>query len=156
MKPILGTLLAIMDKNDILLIQRKKDPYIGFWGLPGGKIELGEHIEDTAIRESKEETGLDVNFVAIRGIISEIINKEDGKDHFINFICEVKPKKRMFKESTEGNLKWVNFDKLQEEKLIPSEWSIIKEFLINKKKINVHRIHVKKDGEKYELESFGV
>ncbi len=156
MRPILGVIIGIMNGNDIVLLQRRVYPYVGLWNLPGGKIELGEHVQETAIREAKEETGLDVEFVAIRGIISEVVQRKDGKDHYFNFVCEVRSKDRELEESDEGNLKWVKLEKADEEELSPSEWAIIKEFLIDKKTINVYKIHVKKNGKQYELESFGV
>lgn len=56
--------LIINDKNEVLLQRRGTFPYK--WGLIGGITELGEALEDTAIREAKEETGLhieDLNYI---------------------------------------------------------------------------------------------
>lgn len=47
------------ESNKILLIQRKSDPYQGKWALPGGFIEMNETLEQAAIRELKEETGVE-------------------------------------------------------------------------------------------------
>jgi len=44
--------------DELLLLKSHKWP--GHYTIPGGHVELGEHIEDAAIREAKEETGLDV------------------------------------------------------------------------------------------------
>jgi ADP-ribose pyrophosphatase YjhB (NUDIX family) len=38
-------------------------PFKGFWALPGGRMDIGETVEQTCIREVKEETGLDVEIV---------------------------------------------------------------------------------------------
>ncbi|WP_289128532.1 NUDIX domain-containing protein, partial [uncultured Clostridium sp.] len=51
--------LIINENNQILLQKRGTFPYK--WGLIGGITELGESLEATAIREAKEETGLDIN-----------------------------------------------------------------------------------------------
>lgn len=53
--------------NEILLIKRNTHPFVGFWALPGGRMELGETIDQTVIREVKEETGLDVKIVRVVG-----------------------------------------------------------------------------------------
>jgi 8-oxo-dGTP diphosphatase len=47
----------------ILLIKRDTVPFRGFWALPGGRTEPGETVEQTIVREVKEETGLDVAVV---------------------------------------------------------------------------------------------
>jgi len=48
------------DFKGIVLIERGKEPYKGKWALPGGFQEEGETLETTAIREAKEETGLEI------------------------------------------------------------------------------------------------
>lgn len=47
----------------ILLAKRNTIPFRGYWALPGGRAEQGETIEQTIVREVKEETGLDVTVV---------------------------------------------------------------------------------------------
>ena len=46
--------------DTILLIKRDTVPFKGYWALPGGRAEPGEIVEQTVVREVKEETGLDV------------------------------------------------------------------------------------------------
>lgn len=53
--------------NKILLIKRNTRPFVGFWALPGGRMDPGETIDQTVIREVKEETGLDVKIVRVVG-----------------------------------------------------------------------------------------
>ena len=45
-------------KIAILLINRKNDPYKGFWAFPGGFVEMDEELDDAAARELAEETNL--------------------------------------------------------------------------------------------------
>jgi ADP-ribose pyrophosphatase YjhB (NUDIX family) len=56
----LAASVAIVRRDDLLLIQRNRPPSEGLWTLPGGRLEPGETPEQCAIREAKEELGLDV------------------------------------------------------------------------------------------------
>ena len=47
---------AIFDEKGEVLLQRRVDN--GYWGLPGGKVDIGESLSQGAIREVLEETGL--------------------------------------------------------------------------------------------------
>jgi 8-oxo-dGTP diphosphatase len=58
-----ATAIILFPGDDILLIRRKTVPFVGYWALPGGRMDPGETIEETVVREVKEETGLDVAIV---------------------------------------------------------------------------------------------
>lgn len=60
--------LIINPSNEILLQRRGTSPYK--WGLVGGITELGESLEETAVREAKEETGLEVKELNLLGTTS--------------------------------------------------------------------------------------
>jgi 8-oxo-dGTP diphosphatase len=59
-----STAIVLFPDNKILLVKRNTRPFLGYWALPGGRMDLGEKIEETIIREVKEETGLDVIIVS--------------------------------------------------------------------------------------------
>jgi len=48
----------ISNRNFILLIQRKYEPYKGFWALPGGFVNMDEDLHQACVRELEEETGI--------------------------------------------------------------------------------------------------
>ncbi len=66
----LGVGVLIRDEQNGILLEQRAD--CGWWGLPGGQLEVGETIPQTAIREVKEETGLDIEIVKLIGIYSEL------------------------------------------------------------------------------------
>ncbi len=71
---------AITDEEGRLLLARRTDS--GFWTIPGGTMEPGETIAETAVREVKEETGIDVEVVSLVGIYSNplhVVEYSDGE-----------------------------------------------------------------------------
>ena len=57
---LIAASVALVRRDDVLLIQRDRPPSEGLWTLPGGRLEPGESLEDCAGREVKEELGLSV------------------------------------------------------------------------------------------------
>lgn len=68
-----------LKNNDIVLIQRNKEPYKNLWALPGGRLEPSETLEQTAIREASEETGLEIKLKKIIGVYSNINRDPRGR-----------------------------------------------------------------------------
>ena len=93
MKKIIVTGGAIIrDKKGRILLQKRSD--YGDWGLPGGAMEPGESIEETMIREVKEETGIDFevyNFYSVYTGERMMYQYPDGNEVvFVMFLFEVK------------------------------------------------------------------
>lgn len=66
------------EKDELLLMQRLKEPEAGHWGLPGGKIDFGETAKTAVVREIEEELGVQIRLTGLAGI-AETIDKGDGK-----------------------------------------------------------------------------
>lgn len=64
-----GACAIIFNDFGEILLERRSDN--GFWGLPGGVVEIGEAVEHTVIREVLEETGLEVVITRLVGIYSD-------------------------------------------------------------------------------------
>ena len=62
-----ATAIIPFPREQILLVKRNTVPFKGYWALPGGRMDPGETIEQTIVRECKEETGLDVEIVRVIG-----------------------------------------------------------------------------------------
>lgn len=69
--PFLTVDTVVVENASILLIKRKNDPYQGSWALPGGFVEYGETVENAAVRETKEETGIVVKLKELVGVYSD-------------------------------------------------------------------------------------
>jgi len=71
--------------DEYLLIKRASEPDKGLWSVPGGMVEVGEKVEEAAIREAKEETGLEIEIVKDLGAVDKIVRDDVGKIkyHFI-------------------------------------------------------------------------
>ncbi len=64
--------VVIARDGAILLNQRDIDPGLGKWGLPAGYVDLGECVEEAAIREVREETGLEVRLDGLLGVYTNL------------------------------------------------------------------------------------
>ena len=77
--------------NRILLIKRNTKPFTGYWALPGGRMDPGETVEQTIVREVKEETGLDVTIVRKVGEYVEKGVKDEVEYEYYPTCFVVKP-----------------------------------------------------------------
>jgi 8-oxo-dGTP diphosphatase len=88
--PALAVDALIVDPQlGVLLIRRKNPPFQGCWALPGGFVEIGETCEAACAREALEETGLEVEPVALVGVYST--PERDPRGHTVSpvYLCRV-------------------------------------------------------------------
>ena len=85
-KPRVGLGTFIIRNNKVLLGKRKSIHGEGDWCAPGGHLELNESWEDCAIRETQEETGLEIKNIRFGTITNDIFEKENK--HYIT-ICMI-------------------------------------------------------------------
>ncbi len=86
-----STAIIPFPNNQILLIKRNTRPFIGYWALPGGRMDPGETIEQTIVREVKEETGLEVAIIDRIGDYVEKGIKDDIEYEYFPTCFIVKP-----------------------------------------------------------------
>lgn len=76
----------------IVLIERKYEP-LG-WALPGGFVDIGETVEQAAVREAQEETGLNVELKHLLGVYSDPHRDPRGHTASVVFIAQARGKPR--------------------------------------------------------------
>ena len=77
--PQIGIGVVVWRGDKVLLVKRKNPPRAGEWALPGGKQEWGETIMAAAVREVREETGLDITPLGIITALDAIAKGKEGK-----------------------------------------------------------------------------
>ncbi|KPJ95552.1 MAG: NUDIX hydrolase [Gammaproteobacteria bacterium SG8_11] len=77
-------IIELIDRDDrpIVLIERKNPPY--GWAIPGGFVDVGETLEQAAVREAKEETCLDVSLSCLLGNYSD--PGRDSRHHTVSAV----------------------------------------------------------------------
>ena len=68
--PKLAAVVLATTKGRLVMVRRGTQPAIGRWSFPTGYVDRGEAVEDAAVREVKEETGLDVRLTGLVGLYS--------------------------------------------------------------------------------------
>lgn len=133
--------MFIFKDDKFLMGQRKNAHGDGSWSVPGGHLEFGESFEETAIREVKEETNLDITNVRFGAVTNDFFEKE-GKHYVTVWMLSdynsgevkiVEPDKFV-------KMEWRGFDSLPQPLFLP--WNqLLKSEFIQAIKHNVTNSH---------------
>src|SRR5690554_652625 len=93
-----------------VVIQNRKRKYPG-WCFPGGHVERGESIYECAVREVKEETGLDISELELCGVL-HWINRENDERYICFMYKTTKYSGELIAENDEGEYFWLGIDEL--------------------------------------------
>lgn len=75
-KPNPASAVAIIQGGRVLMVSRKHEPFQGQWTLPSGFVEYGETPEETALRELREEIGVEVE---LTGLVDVLLERGDPR-----------------------------------------------------------------------------
>ncbi|MFQ6000234.1 MAG: NUDIX hydrolase [Anaerolineae bacterium] len=77
--PIVSVGVVVRKGSRVLLVRRGQEPRKGEWSIPGGIVELGETIRETARREVQEECGMEVQVGEVLDVIDAIYQDQEGR-----------------------------------------------------------------------------
>ena len=114
----LGVAVALINQENEILLEKRSD--CGWWGVTGGKLDLGETVKDCAIREIKEECNvlIESKLLKLVGVYSDpeegrILQYPDNRVHLIDVVYIYKRNYFELKKSHESlELKFFSFDNL--------------------------------------------
>lgn len=78
MNPVPAVGVVCLKGDAVLLIRRGTPPRQGEWSLPGGRIEPGEPVMAAALRELREETGVEADLVGLIDVVDGLFPTSDG------------------------------------------------------------------------------
>ncbi|MCR8644444.1 NUDIX hydrolase [Paenibacillus sp. N1-5-1-14] len=118
---LVGSVVIVVDEAGKILLQQRTVPH-GSWGLPGGLMELGESVEDTARRELYEETNLQagkLELVHIHSGASSFVKVPNGDEFFVVAVA-------FYTTDVHGELKVDHSEALDMKYYEPSELTSLK------------------------------
>lgn len=126
--PAPTTAILIEKNGKLLLAKRKIDPKKGAWDTPGGFVECDETIEESAIREAKEETGLKIKVLKIIGSQPDIYDQKPT----LTFAIHAKIIEGTMKAADDvASLYWVDFANIPQEFGFESVTKLVHQFVKN-------------------------
>jgi 8-oxo-dGTP diphosphatase len=125
-----GVGVFIFKDHKFLMLKRKGAHGSGSWSIPGGHMEFGESLADTAKREAKEETGLEVTNVRFGAYTNDFFAKENK--HYITIwaVCDYLSGEEKITEPDKCTAQsWQTFDNLPLPLFVPWQNLLESEFI---------------------------
>lgn len=105
--------VILNNKNEILLLLRKKAPEKDHWTIPGGAVEWFETCEQAIERECREEVALDIKVERMLTVVNHIVETEQKHWVSVEFLVTPKNNKNPVMDQFESEkMKWFSIDNL--------------------------------------------
>lgn len=121
MKKTTLTILIDLEKQQILMIFKKRGQGMGKWNFPGGKIAEGESAEAAAMREVQEETGLSVSSLREAAYLEFHFPRGGSWSNSCQVFLAQEFSGTLQKETEECEAHWVSLDNIPFEKMWPND-----------------------------------
>ena len=128
--------IAIIVRDGKILMNKRNDPhnpqFHGVWEFPGGTVEIGENIEENVVRESKEETGYDVEtleqlpFIRVK---TRHIERFSYQIYLVPILCKVVGGDGIFSEEEVLEMQWYSPEEIPSLTLFPDDGNMVSEYL---------------------------
>ena len=115
--PIATSLAIVFKGEEILLIKRSKEPSLGKWSLPGGRIDLGETVMEAAKRETLEETQIKIDAKKVIDIADGIVRDDNGRVRFhyiAHYVFSLYRSGEAIASSDAADTKWATREQIDE------------------------------------------
>lgn len=123
--PCVGCGIVFLKDAQILLLQRKKSPEAGAWGIPGGKVDFLESAEQAIRREALEETGLQAGAISLLGLSEQLFH--DERQHWLGILFLARTysgEMQLLEPDKHGGIDWFPLDDLPEQLTLPTRHAI--------------------------------
>jgi mutator protein MutT len=122
-RPVVAVGAVVIDHDRLLMVRRGRGPALGYWSIPGGKVERGETLAEAVTRELREETGLEGFCGALIGYAELLIEDDDGRlaDHHValDFEVTVVGDEEPVAGDDAAEVRWVDLHEVGEQRLAP-------------------------------------
>ncbi|MEO1643512.1 MAG: NUDIX hydrolase [Pseudomonadota bacterium] len=85
-RPIPAVGCICLKGDEVLLVQRGHPPQAGEWSIPGGCIELGEAAKEAALRELREETGVEADVITLVDVVDAVFERPTDKKPDFHYV----------------------------------------------------------------------
>lgn len=102
---------VIIKDGKILLVKRGTQPFLGMWAVPGGRLEGNETLEQCAIRETREESGLEAKVERLVGIYSKPA-RDPRKIIAAAYLCSITGGTQKPQQGEINEVRWFSLDNL--------------------------------------------
>lgn len=119
-EPRVGVGIVIRRNDEVLLLRRQNVHGDGTWSTPGGHLDPGEKPDDCAVRETCEETGIEVGSVRFLAVTNDVF-EEEGR-HYVTLWMEgnyVSGTESVAAEDEMSEVAWFKADSLPDNLFLP-------------------------------------
>lgn len=78
-RPFVGVGVVVLKGGAVLLVRRARPPRQGEWSIPGGLQHIGEKLAEAALRELREETGIEARLTGELGTVDSLRHDDGGR-----------------------------------------------------------------------------